>query len=76
MCKEERRFRHVCERMDNVCVCVCVSTLLTSDVFSPCCNRVFSDVSSKTEHEKCSQFKEVKMYWRVRGFRITNRYHP
>ena len=61
MCKEERRFRHVCERMDNVCVCVCVNP---SDLgrLLPCCNRVFSDVSSKTEHEKCSQFKEVKMF--------------
>ena len=79
MCKEERRFRHVCERMDNVCVCVCVCVCVNpSDLgrLLPCCNRVFSDVSSKTEHEKCSQFKEVKMYWRVRGFRITNRYHP
>ena len=77
MCKEERRFRHVCERMDNVCVCVCVC-VNPSDLgrLLPCCNRVFSDVSSKTEHEKCSQFKEVKMFRRVRGFRITNRYHP
>ena len=83
MCKEERRFRHVCERMDNVCVCVCECVCVCvcvnpSDLgrLLPCCNRVFSDVSSKTEHEKCSQFKEVKMYRRVRGFRITNRYHP
>ena len=64
----------VCECV-SVCVCVCVNP---SDLgrLLPCCNRVFSDVSSKTEHEKCSQFKEVKMYRRVRGFRITNRYHP
>ena len=47
LCEEERRF--MCVNADNVCVCVCVcvSTLLTSDVFSPCCNRVFSDIYFK-----------------------------